>query len=395
MENNLIAKIKANVESVYSETTEHYRHLHQYPELSFNEKKTSEYIESILESLKIEYKNKIGGYGILAWIKGLDPTSRSIALRADMDALPIEEKNDISYKSKNEGIMHACGHDSHTASLLSVAKIINNNKDKIKGTVLFIFQPGEEKHPGGARLMLEDGVFNEIKPEIIIGQHASIDYPIGSVGFESGVIMASADEIHIKITGKGGHGAIPNQLNDTVLASAQVVISMQQAVSRRSNPFIPMVLSFGKFIADGATNIIPNEVILAGTLRCMDENERNYIKPIIRDIAIHTAKAYGCECTIDIYDGYPCTINDNNVTDLMKRFAVEYLGKENVSGLPKKMTSEDFSFFSQKYPSTFYRFGVQGQQKSSGLHTPYFIIDEESLKTSVGVMAYLALKYCS
>jgi len=395
MNASLADKINSELKIIHAETVSHYRHLHKHPELSFQEKNTSLYIESFLKDSDIEYRNNIGGYGILAWIKGNNPDKKIIALRADMDALPITEANDIDFKSENTGVMHACGHDAHTASLLSVVKIIQKLKEDIVGTVLFIFQPGEEKHPGGARLMLEDGIFDEYKPDMIVGQHVYVDYNVGTVGFESGVIMASADEVHIRITGKGGHGAIPHQANDTVLAASQLVVSMQQIVSRRSNPFKPMVLTFGKFIADGATNVIPNEVVLAGSLRCMDEEERYYIKPIIRDIAIHTSKAYGCDCEIEIYDGYPCTLNDDKVTKLMKSFAIEYLGEENVLGLANRMTSEDFGFFSQQYPSTFYRFGVKGSFESTALHTPTFLIDEESLKTSVGVMAYLAMKYCS
>ncbi|GAB6013213.1 M20 metallopeptidase family protein [Viscerimonas tarda] len=395
MDNNYIKIIKQELNRIHHETVAHYKHLHRHPELSFQEKNTAEYVESVLKSLHVEYRNKIGGYGILAWIKGQSPDERTIALRADMDALPIVEANSIDFKSENEGVMHACGHDTHVASLLSALKIIHNLKDSIKGTILFIFQPGEERHPGGAKLMLADGIFDTFKPDLIIGQHAYVDYPVGTVGFQDGVIMASADELHIKIKGQGGHGALPDKLNDTVLAASQLVVSMQQVVSRRSNPFKPMALSFGKFVADGATNVIPNEVVLAGSLRCMDEDERKKVKPIIREIAISTAKAYGCECEIEVYDGYPSTCNNEEVTRLMKAFAIEFMGESNVLGLPQRMTSEDFGFFSQQYPSTFYRFGVQGKQLGAGLHTPHFLIDEEALRTSAGLIAYLALRYCS
>lgn len=394
MSKELIETVSKKVEKYHSDTVAHYKHLHQHPELSFEEKNTSLYIEKQLSEWGIEYRNRIGGYGILACIKGLNPASKTIALRADMDALPINEENDIDFKSINDGIMHACGHDTHTASLLGAVKIINEMKDQFAGTILFIFQPGEEKHPGGANLMLKDGIFDIYKPDIIIGQHAYIDYPVGTVGFEAGTVMASADEIHIQIKGQGGHGAIPQDLNDTVLAASQLVVAMQQVVSRHSNPFKPCVLSFGKFIADGATNVIPNDVTLAGSLRCMDEEERKKLKPIIRDIAIHTAQAYGCECDIEIYDGYPCTYNDEKVTQTAKAYAIEYLGNDKVRGLPKRMTAEDFGFFSQLYPTTFYRYGVIGKQQCTGLHTPTFLIDEEALKTSVGTIAYLALRYC-
>lgn len=395
MSKELIHLIKEKVEALHQDTVGYYKYLHQYPELSFQEEKTAAFVESKLIEWGIGYRKNIGGFGILGWIKGHLPSSRVIALRADMDALPIIEQNDIDFVSRNEGVMHACGHDTHTASLLGAAKIIRDLKGSFGGTVLFIFQPGEEKHPGGAGLMLKDGLFDEYNPDIIIGQHAYVDYNVGEVGFGDGVIMASADEVHMKIIGKGGHGALPHEVNDTVLAAAQVLVSMQQVVSRRSNPFKPCVLSFGRFIAEGATNVIPNVVTLAGTLRCMDEEERSTLKPIIRDIAVHTAKAYGCECEIEVYDGYPCVFNDEAVTGMMKAYASEYLGSDNVKALPKRMTAEDFGFFSQQYPCTFYRFGIQGKKRSTGLHTPTFLIDEEALQTSVGTMAYLTLRYCN
>lgn len=392
---NLVEKVREKVEAYHLQTVAHYKHLHQYPELSFQEKETSLYVEKHLSDWGISYRNHIGGYGILAWVEGRNPRKRTIALRADMDALPISEENDVDHISRNEGVMHACGHDVHTSSLLTSARIINELKDSIEGTVLFIFQPGEEKHPGGANLMLQDGVFDQFIPDVIIGQHVYVDYSPGTVGFGSGVVMASADEVHIKIRGNGGHGAIPHELNDTVLAASQLVVSMQQVVSRRSNPFKPAVLTFGKFIANGATNIIPDEVVLAGTFRCMDEEERHKLKSIIKDIAINTVHAYGCECEIEVYDGYPCTYNNEEVTVMAKGFAEEFLGEVNVLGLPQRMTAEDFGFFSQRYPSTFYRFGVKGKQHSTGLHTSTFLIDEESLKTSVGTITYLGLRYCN
>jgi len=243
--------------------------------------------------------------------------------------------------------------------------------------------------------MLESGIFNEYSPELVIAQHVNINHSAGEVGFEPGIIMAAADEVHIKIKGKGGHGALPHLFNDTVLAASQCIVSMQQIVSRRSDPFNTVVLSFGKLLALGDTNIIPNEVAIAGTLRTMNEEERIKLKELIKSDAIHTAKAHGCSCKIEIADGYPCVRNDVQITSMAKSFAEEYLGKESVKGLEKRMTGEDFGFFSQLYPSTFYRFGVRGKYNSGGLHTPDFLIDEESLKTSVGVMSYIAYKFLS
>ncbi len=386
-------KIQQLAEQVYPEVFHHYTYLHTHPELSYKEYNTASYIQSVLTALGIAFRSGIAGTGILGIIKGKNPEKKVIALRADMDALPVQEENNISFKSKNDGVMHACGHDSHTASLLGVAQLLMQIKDSWEGTVLLIFQPGEEKHPGGARLMLEDHIFSEYVPELILAQHAFIGYETGHVGFRPGIIMAAADEIHIKIKGHGGHGALPHLLNDTVLAASQCVVSMQQIVSRRANPFCPIVLSFGKLIANGDTNVIPNEVTLAGTLRTMDESERVRLKELIHNAAIHTAAAYGCECDIIIHDGYPCVNNDLNVTSRATTYAQEYLGTTKVHELEQRMTSEDFAFFSQQYPTTFYRFGVQGKEPCGSLHSSTFLIDPESLKTAVGVMAYLTLQF--
>ncbi|GBU07295.1 aminobenzoyl-glutamate utilization protein A [Bacteroidales bacterium] len=388
-------KIKLLVEQNHLQVVAFYEHLHAHPELSYKEYKTSQYIQRQLANMGIVFKAPIAGTGILAWIEGCSEQGPTLALRADMDALAIEEENEVSFRSTNPQVMHACGHDSHVASLLGVAQIMLEMRDSWSGRLLLVFQPGEEKHPGGARLMLEDGVFAQWKPSMMIAQHAFIDYGVGEVGFESGTIMAAADEIHLKIKGNGGHGALPHTINDTVLAAAQCVVSMQQIVSRRSDPFSPSVLSFGKFIAPGETNIIPNEVQIAGSLRTMNEDERLRLRAMIVEIAESTAKAHACVCEIEVYDGYPCVNNDEELTNAAKNIAIEYLGKDKVKGLSKRMTSEDFGFFSQQIPSTFYRFGVQGRHLCEGLHTPRFLIDSEALKTSVGTMTYLAYKLMS
>ncbi|MDR2475793.1 MAG: amidohydrolase, partial [Bacteroidales bacterium] len=258
-----------------------------------------------------------------------------------------------------------------------------------------IFQPGEEKYPGGARLMLEDNVFDGCEPERILAQHAFMDLPAGVVGFTPGTVMASADEIHLAVRGRGGHAAMPHLLDDTVLAGSQLIVALQQVVSRRSNPFKPMVLSFGKFIANGATNVIPDEVVISGTLRCMDEEERKHAKETIADITATVSNAFHCTCDINIKHGYPTVVNDEAVTADATRFAREYLGEDNVVAYPVRMTSEDFGFFSEKYPSTFYRFGIKSNANAGHglLHTSTFLIDEEALKTSVGAFAYIALRH--
>lgn len=372
-----------------------YHHLHAHPELSFQEFETAQYIQNELNKMKIPFRAEIGGTGILGKIEGHNPTKKIIALRADMDALPICEAVENPFKSLNEHVMHACGHDAHTACLLGTAKILNKLKHEFEGTFLLIFQPGEEKAPGGARLMLEDGLFNDIEPELILAQHVSVDYPTGTIGFLSGMIMASADEIHVKVLGKGGHGALPHLVNDTVLAASQCIVSLQQVRSRLCNPLIPMVLTFGKLIADGATNVIPSQVIFSGTMRTVNEKWRKEAKNHIRRIITETCAANSCTAEIEIPDGYPCVINDENITSNAQQFATEWLGEENIRTLEMRMTSEDFGFFTQKYPCSFFRIGVKSEinANTGGLHSSTFQIDENALEIGMGGMAWLAWNF--
>ena len=391
--------MKSHIQNLTSENThyviESYRYLHAHPELSFHEIETANFIQAELTKMGISFRSGIGGTGILGKIEGKNPTKKIIALRTDMDALPVCEDVDIPWKSTNENVMHACGHDAHTACLLGAAKVLQQLKNDFEGTVLLIFQPGEEKAPGGAHLMLEDGIFKDIEPEIILGQHVSVDFPTGTLGFLPGMIMASADEIHVKIHGKGGHGALPHLINDTVLAASQTIISLQQVRSRLCHPLIPMVLTFGKLIANGATNVIPSEVILAGTFRTVDEEWRSRGKVHIRRIINETCAAYGCTAEIDIPDGYPCVVNNDKITADARQFATEWVGKENIRNLEMRMTSEDFGFFTQKYPCTFFRFGVKGESNThtGGLHSSTFKIDEKALETGMGGLVWLAWSF--
>jgi len=372
-----------------------YHYLHAHPELSFHEFETSRFIQQELTAMGIPFRANIGGTGISGRIEGRNPAKKVIALRADMDALPVNEEVDIPWKSVNKNVMHACGHDAHTACLLGAARILQQSRNNFEGTILLIFQPGEEKAPGGAYLMLQDGLFKDIVPEIILAQHVSIDFPTGTMAFLPGMIMASADEIHVKIHGKGGHGALPHLINDTVLAAAQTIVSLQQVSSRLCHPLIPMVLTFGKLIADGATNVIPHEVLLAGTFRTVNEVWREEAKIHIRRIINETCAAYGCTAEIDIPVGYPCVINDVQVTAQARQFATEWVGEEKIRNLEMRMTSEDFGFFTQKYPCTFLRFGVKGETNnhSGGLHSSTFQIDEKALETGTGGLAWLAWKF--
>jgi amidohydrolase len=370
------------------------RHMHTHPELSFQEFETSAYIQSKLTEWGIPFKNNIVKTGIVATIEGKNPQSKTIALRADIDALPIVEENDVPYKSVNTGVMHACGHDAHTSSLMGAARILNTLKDDFDGTVRMLFQPGEERIPGGAKLMIEEGVLDNPRPHSILGQHVLPQLQAGKVGFKGGMFMASADEIYVTVHGKGGHGAMPHLAIDPVLIAAHIVVALQQVVSRRSNPLVPTVLTFGKVLANGSTNIIPNEVYMEGTFRTMNEEWRAKAHEIMKTTAESLAQSMGATCEFKILKGYPFLVNDEEVTNRARQGAIEFLGAENVVELESRMTAEDFAYYTQLMPACFYRLGTGNAARNitSGIHTPTFDIDESSLETGMGLMAYLAVK---
>lgn len=385
-------KIKALADEYFNDTVEIRRHIHKYPELSFREFKTSEFVQSKLTEYGIPFKAGYVKTGIVAKIEGSGHPGKVIALRADMDALPIQEETGLEFRSVNDGVMHACGHDMHTAALLGAARILNATKDVWNGTILLIFQPGEEVDPGGARLMLQEGIFNDLKPDIVVGQHVLQEMPAGHVGFKSGMYMASGDEIHITISGRGGHAAMPHTLNDTVLAASHMIIDLQQIAGRFVPAGIPVVLSFGRIIADGATNIIPDKVQLSGTLRIMNEEWRAKAKNRIKEIVHSTAKTTGTKAEIEIKDGYPVVLNDIEATQKAMSAAKHLWGEENVEEMDIRMTAEDFGFYTLEYPGVFYRFGVKSKDFETGrVHTSVFNPDEESLKTASGTMAMIAI----
>lgn len=387
-------QIRQETERIYPELVQHYRHLHRHPELSYRERETAAYITTFLRQEGISFRSGIGGYGIVAEVAGdKNPSGSCIAFVADMDALPVQEENAVSYRSVNDGVMHACGHDAQAAALMGAAKMIRSLRQHIAGRVFFVFQPAEEQSPGGANLMLRDNLFGTFTPQRVVKQHAYIDLPAGSVAFQSGTVMASADEVHLTVKGQGGHAALPHELNDTVLAASQIVVAMQQLASRRSNPFYPVVLSFGRLIAAGATNVIPPEVTLSGSLRCMDEEERHRMLQLIPRIAADIASAYGCRCETSLPEGYPSVVSDEAATREVRAAAVEWLGKERVGEYPKRMTADDFGFFSLHYPCCYYRFGVSAANRKCGpLHSGSFLIEEQSLATASGLFAAIALK---
>jgi amidohydrolase len=385
--------IKNLADTYFKEFVAIRRHLHAHPELSYEEVETSKYIATKLTEYGIEHQTNIGGHGIVGLIKGKNPAKKTIALRGDMDALPIEEKNTCEYVSQNKGVMHACGHDVHTTSLLGAAKILNELKDNFEGTIKLIFQPAEEKLPGGASIMIKDGALENPKVDSIFGQHVLPQLETGKVAFRCGIAMASCDEIYISVKGKGGHGAVPHLAIDPVLIASHMVIALQSVVSRNANPTMPSVLSIGKFIANGATNIIPDEVLMEGTFRTFDEQWRAEAHEKIKTICNNTAAAFGGICDVLIDVGYPFLKNDEATTASAFELAQQYLGKENVEEMPARMTAEDFSYYSQVVPACFYRLGTGNIAKgiTSPIHTPTFDVDENCLKIGSGLMAWIAV----
>lgn len=389
----LLDEIKQQANTIHDSVIANRRHLHAHPELSFQEHETSAFIKARLHEMGISWQ-PMAGTGVVALINGEKTSGHVIALRGDMDALPITEANVGPYSSKNNGVMHACGHDVHTSSLLGTARILQSIKSKFGGTVKLIFQPGEEKLPGGATLMIKEGVLKNPKPEAVIGQHVSPMLEAGKIGIRKGRFMASMDEIFVTVRGKGGHGAQPHQNIDPVMITAQILVALQQVVSRMANPTLPTVLSFGKVIANGAINIIPDEVYLEGTFRTLDEPWRKEAHTRMKKIAESLAESMGGSCDFQIKQGYPVLINEEKLTEQVFTFAKEYLGKENVVDIDVWMASEDFAYYSQSSESCFYLLGIGNKEKKivSSLHTPTFDIDENALNTSIGLMAYMAVK---
>lgn len=389
----MIEKIKQLASTIFPEIVEIRRHIHANPELSFQEFETSEFVKKKLKEWDIPFV-EMANTGVVGFIKGAKNSDKSIALRADMDALPIQELNDKPYKSTKSGVMHACGHDVHTASLLGTAYILKNLSSSFGGQIKLVFQPGEEVLPGGASIMIKEGVLENPKPNAMLGQHVLPFLESGKVGFRSGIYMASTDELYVTVKGKGGHGAQPHQNIDPVLISAHMIVALQQIVSRNADPRLPSVLSFGKVEAKGATNVIPNEVKLEGTFRTLNEEWRKQAHVLMKKMAEGIAESMGGSCEFNIMNGYPFLINEEKLTESSKLAAIEYLGNENVVDLDIWMAAEDFAYYSQQTDACFYRLGTGSVKKDTfhSVHTPNFDIDENALSLSTGLMAYLALK---
>ena len=383
-------KIKKLAKEYSAEFITIRHHLHANPELSYQEFETSKFIQGKLGEFGIPYEVK-ATTGVVGLIKGKDPDSRVFAIRADIDALPILEENDVPYRSTKNGIMHACGHDVHTTCLLGAAKILNELKNEWQGTIKLIFQPGEEKNPGGASYMIKEGVLENPKPSGIVAMHVHTGMPVGKTSFRSGKVMASADELYLTIKGKGGHAASPHLCVDPILIASHLIISLQQVISRNSNPFDPSVLSITSFQGGATTNVIPNEVKLMGTFRAMDEKWRAEAHRLIERISKELVHSMGGEIDLHIDKGYPAVINNEGLNNTVKNAAIEFLGTENVEETELRMGAEDFGYYAQQIPACFYRVGVMNKEKgiTSGVHTPTFNVDENAIEVGMGLMAWL------
>jgi hippurate hydrolase len=383
-------KIRQLAKRYAPETIEARRHLHAHPELSYKEFETSAFVQEKLQRLGIPFEVK-AVTGVVGLIEGKDPGSRVIALRADMDALPIQEENDVPYRSRNDGVMHACGHDAHTSILLGASRILNELKSEWEGTIKLIFQPGEEKNPGGASLMIREGVLHDPRPQAIFGLHVHPGLKIGKLSFRSGPSMASADELYITVRGKGGHAATPQLTVDTILVASQLVVALQEVISRNKDPFTPSVLSLCAFQGGHTTNVIPSEVKLMGTFRAMNETWRFQAHDLIRRIAKGLAISTGAEIDVHVDLGYPVVYNDVQLYPVAKEKAEEYAGAENILETEVRMGAEDFGYYTQEIPGCFYRLGVMNEARgiTSSVHTPTFDLDESAIEIGMGMMAWL------
>jgi len=386
----LADKIKSLAKDYSKDFIEVRHHLHAHPELSYQEFETSKFVQSKLKEFGIDFAVK-ANTGVVGLIHGKNPGKRTIALRADLDALPIKEENNIPYKSKIDGVMHACGHDVHTTCLLGASKILNETRTEWEGTVKLIFQPGEERNPGGASLMIKEGVLEHPKPEAIFGLHVHPQLETGLLSFREGKVMASADELYITIRGKGGHAAAPQMTVDTILVASHLIVSLQQIISRNRNPFSPSVLSITSFQGGYTTNVIPSEVKLMGTFRAMDEEWRFKAHELIRKQATELVESMGAEIDLHIDVGYPSVYNNEALNALAVKQAIQFMGDQKVQETELRMGAEDFGYYSQKIPGCFFRLGSGNKSKgiSAGVHTPTFNIDENAIEIGMGIMAWM------
>jgi amidohydrolase len=374
------------------------RHFHMNPELSFNETGTASFIAGYLHENNISFRDGIAGTGIIGRIDGNKKGNMVIAVRAEMDGLPVSETNKTSYTSNKRSVMHACGHDAHMAMLLGAARIMYDMRDQFSGTILLLFQPGEEKSPGGARLMIESGELGKPKPDIIIAQHVLPELETGRTGYKPGRYMASCDEIYITVAGTGGHAALPGLTTDQILITSHLVIRLKEAITKKaSGSNIPTVFGIGKISGEGATNIIPDKVEIAGTFRTFDEEWRKESQELIKSVCEKTATEFGVKVILNIAEGYPVLINDEKLTTEAITLSSDLLGKNKVEVYTEtRMSSDDFSFYSGLAPSLYFRIGIKKEgTEMKKLHSSDFDIDEESLETGVSNLCWLVLNLLS
>jgi amidohydrolase len=394
MNTTLVNLIKGKAEELFEKVRSYREHLHRFPELSYEEFETMAFVSKILTEHNIPHHTGVGKTGVVALIKSQKHSEEHcIGLRADLDALPIQEENEVSYRSQVEGKMHACGHDVHTAILLGTAIILESIKDQLPQAVKLIFQPGEEKNPGGATLMIKDGALESPRVTELYALHVFPDLETGKLGFKEGIYMASCDEIHLTIHGKGGHGATPHECVDPITIGANIVLQLQQIVSRKCDPKIPCVLTFGHFEALGATNIIPSKAKLKGTFRTMNEPWRAEALSLIEEQIRSIAQSQGATVELEISKGYPYLENDPNTTQKLRSKAEAFFGSEKIVDLPIRLTSEDFSYYSHEVPVCFFRLGVRNEERgiTYGVHHPKFDIDERALVTGMQAMCMAVL----
>jgi len=391
--NHIKVEIEKLSNLIFDDVVAYRKWIHKHPELSFQEEKTSEYICSVLKKNSINFSNNIAGYGIMATIEGKKPKSRIIGFRADMDALPISEENEVDYKSINQGIMHACGHDVHSSILLGVAIIVNKLKENLFGTIKFIFQPAEEKLPGGASLMIKEGVLKNPNVEKMIALHVFPEMEVGSIGFRKGQYMAACDELSIEVIGKGGHAALTHEVINPITIASELILKTKEKVLKKKTSS-PYVLEYGDFRALGASNVIPDKALIEGTLRTMDEVFRKEVHEILIEEALEIEKKYKAKCLFNIIKGYPSLYNNPILTEDCIRLSYDMLDESNIHNLPIRMASEDFSFFSQECPSSFFRLGVANSSKGINhlVHTSKFNIDHNAIRIGLNLMSYFAFK---
>ncbi|WP_085994252.1 amidohydrolase [Oceanobacillus senegalensis] len=366
------------LDEIYPELVEFRRDLHMYPELSHTEVNTPRKVADYLSALGIEVRTGVGGRGVVGTLKG-DKPGKTVALRADFDALPIQEENDVAYKSQIPGVMHACGHDLHTAALLGVAKVLSENKDKVAGTVVFIHQFAEEVIPGGAKAMIEDGCLDGV--DVVYGAHVSSTDPLGVIGLKEGDVMACGDTFEIDISGKGGHAASPHLTVDPLVAGAQVLLNLQQIVSRQVDPVKPAVVTVATFEGGDSFNVIPDTARIKGTVRTFDEDVRDRIEASIEKIAISTCEAVGATAEFNYVRGYPAVTNDPAETKRVERIAKELFDEDFVKHIPAQMGMEDFAYYLKEVPGTFVWVGGALEQKEDVFphHHPRFNVDERAM----------------